>query len=85
MNDSRSGAAVVVLQSREALIAGGSNVADGYPTRLASTELYSPSQAARTVAQSLNFTTVTPTTTLLANSDVLVVGGASEFSDPLLG
>src|ERR1019366_2402205 len=34
------------------------------------------------LAPSLNSTTPAPTATLLGNSDVLVVGGPSEFSDP---
>jgi hypothetical protein len=83
LNVSRYGAAPVLLSGGEALVAGGNNIANGGTyTQLASTELYNPSQGNWVLAPSLNFNTPTPTATLLGNSDVLVVGGPGEFSDP---
>ena len=83
LNVSRYGAAAVLLSSGEALVAGGINIANGGTyTVLASTELYNPSQGNWVLAPSLNFNTPTGTATLLGNSDVLVVGGPGEFSDP---
>jgi Galactose oxidase, central domain len=82
LNVSRYGAPAALLSRGEALVAGGINFTNSTYTLLASTELYNPSQGDWMLAPSLNSTTPTPTATLLGNSDVLVVGGPSEFSDP---
>ena len=64
LNVSRYGAATVLLQNGEALVAGGINFADSTYSRLVSTELYNPSQGRWEPAHSLIFESSTATLAL---------------------